>query len=100
MFVMHGEDEVENIFVDTLTGQGFTAGAPYNVAQWAICAEGAVCLQEGTKVRIQHKVSEGQNRAATEMCIRDRAPGASFLRWLTLNSEVGFSSNRTPVKFL
>ena len=53
------------IFVDTLTGQGFTACAPYNGAQWAIGAEGAVCLQEGTKVRIQHKVSEGQNRAAT-----------------------------------
>ena len=65
VFVMHGEDEVENVFVDTLTGQGFTACAPYNGAQWAIGAEGAVCLQEGTKVRIQHKVSEGQNRAAT-----------------------------------
>ena len=51
VFVMHGEDEVENIFVDTLTGQGFTACAPYNGAQWAIGAEGAVCLQEGTKVR-------------------------------------------------
>ena len=65
VFVMHGEDEVENIFVDTLTGQGFTACAPYNGAQWAIGAEGAVCLQEGTKVRIEHKVSEGQNRATT-----------------------------------
>ena len=65
VFVMHGEDEVENIFVDTLTGQGFTACAPYNGAQWAIGAEGAVCLQEGTKVRIEHKASEGQNRAAT-----------------------------------
>ena len=65
VFEMHGEDEVENIFVDTLTGQGFTACAPYNGAQWAIGAEGAVCLQEGTKVRIEHKVSEGQNRAAT-----------------------------------
>ena len=40
VFVMHGEDEVENIFVDTLTGQGFTACAPYNGAQWAIGAEG------------------------------------------------------------
>ena len=65
VIVMHSEDEVEHIFVDTLTGQGFTACAPYNGAQWAIGAEGAVCLQEGTKVRIQHKVSEGQNRAAT-----------------------------------
>lgn len=47
VFVMHGEDEVENIFVDTLTGRRFTACAPYNGAQWAIGAEGAVCLQEG-----------------------------------------------------
>ena len=65
VFVIHGEDEVENIFVDTLTGEGFTACAPYNGAQWAIGAEGAVCLQEGTKVRIEHKVSEGQSRAAS-----------------------------------
>ena len=65
VFVIHGEDEVENIFVDTLTGEGFTACAPYNGAQWAIGAKGAVCLQEGTKVRIEHKVSEGQSRAAS-----------------------------------
>ena len=48
VFVIHGEDEVENIFAQTLTEQGFTACAPYNGAQWAIGAEGAVCLQEGT----------------------------------------------------
>ena len=65
VFVMHGEDEVENIFVDTLTGQGFTACAPYNGAQWAIGAEGAVCLQEGTKVRVEQRTGEGANRAAT-----------------------------------
>ena len=65
VFVMHGEDEVENLFVNTLTEQGFTACAPYNGAQWAIGAEGAVCLQEGTRTRIEHKASEGQNRAAT-----------------------------------
>ena len=46
VFVIHGEDEVENRFVDTLTDQGFTACAPYNGAQWAIGAEGAVCLQD------------------------------------------------------
>ena len=65
VFVIHGEDEVENTFVDTLTGEGFTACAPYNGAQWAIGAEGAVCLQEGAKVRIEHRVSEGQSRAAS-----------------------------------
>lgn len=46
VFVMHGEDETEDHFVQTLTEQGFTACAPYNGAQWAIGAEGAVCLQE------------------------------------------------------
>ena len=65
VFVIHGEDEVENRFVDTLTEQGFTACAPYNGAQWAIGAEGAVCLKEGTRIRIEHHVSEGAARAAT-----------------------------------
>ena len=65
VFVIHGEDEVENRFVDTLTEQGFTACAPYNGEQWAIGAEGAVCLQEGSRVRLEHKPSEGASRAAT-----------------------------------
>ena len=51
--------------MDTLTEQGFTACAPYNGAQWAIGAEGAVCLQEGTKVRVEQRTGEGANRAAT-----------------------------------
>ena len=37
VFVIHGEDEVENIFAQTLTEQGFTACAPYNggaVGHW------------------------------------------------------------------
>ena len=65
VFVMHGDDETEDHFVETLTEQGFTACAPYNGAQWAIGAEGAVCLQEGSRVRIEHKASEGQSRAAS-----------------------------------
>lgn len=65
VFVMHGEDETEDRFVQTLTEQGFTACAPYNGAQWAIGAEGAVCLQEGMRVRIEHKANEGQSRAAS-----------------------------------
>ena len=65
VFVIHGEDEVENIFAQTLTEQGFTACAPYNGEQWAIGAEGAVCLQEGSRVRLEHKPSEGVSRAAT-----------------------------------
>ena len=65
VFIIHGEDEVENIFAQTLTEQGFTACAPYNGEQWAIGAEGAVCLKEGTRIRIEHHVSEGAARAAT-----------------------------------
>ena len=65
VFIIHGEDEVENIFAQTLTEQGFTACAPYNGEQWAIGAEGAVCLQEGSRVRLEHKPSEGTSRAAT-----------------------------------
>ena len=59
VFVIHGEDEVGNIFAQTLTEQGFTACAPYNGEQWAIGAEGAGCLQEGSRVRLEHKPSEG-----------------------------------------
>ena len=65
VFIIHGEDEVENIFTQTLTEQGFNASAPYNGEQWAIGAEGAVCLKEGTRIRIEHHVSEGAARAAT-----------------------------------
>ena len=59
------QDEVENIFAQTLTEQGFNACAPYNGEQWAIGAEGAVCLKEGTRIRIEHHISEGAARAAT-----------------------------------
>ena len=64
VFVNHGEDEVENIFVNTLTEQGFTACAPYNGAEWVIGVEGAVCVREGSQVRIEHKHSESASRAA------------------------------------
>ena len=43
----------------------YTHLAPYNGEQWAIGAEGAVCLQEGSRVRLEHKPSEGASRAAT-----------------------------------
>ena len=65
VFIVHGDDEVENIFAQTLTDEGFTACAPYNGAQWVIGAEGAVCVQEGTKARIEHQSSEGASRAAS-----------------------------------
>ena len=65
VFIVHGDDEVENIFAQTLTDEGFTACAPYNGAQWVIGAEGAVCVQEGTKARIEQRSSEGASRAAS-----------------------------------
>lgn len=65
VFIVHGDDEVENIFAQTLTDEGFTACAPYNGAQWVIGAEGAVCVQEGTRVRVERRPSEGASRAAT-----------------------------------
>ena len=65
VFVVHGEDEVSNVFVNTLTEQGFTACAPYNGEQWGIGAEGAVCIKEGSRVHIEHRINEGAARAAT-----------------------------------
>ena len=65
VFIVHGDDEVENIFAQTLTDEGFTACAPYNGAQWVIGAEGAGCVQEGTRVRVEWRPSEGASRAAT-----------------------------------
>ena len=65
VFVVHGEDEVSDIFAHTLTEQGFTASAPYNGEQWGIGAEGAVCIKEGNRIHIEHRVSEGAARAAT-----------------------------------
>ena len=55
VFVVHGDDEVENNFVETLQQRGFTACAPYNGAEWALGADGEVCLEEGNHTRITHR---------------------------------------------
>ena len=55
VFVVHGDDEVENNFVETLQQRGFTACAPYNGAEWALGADGEVCLEEGNRTRITHR---------------------------------------------
>ena len=73
--------------MDTLTEQGFTACAPYNGAQWAIGAEGAVCLQEGTKVRVEQRTGEGANRAAT-VFQRLLSAGKRLLRVIEHNEAV------------
>ena len=49
----------------TLKEQGFTASAPYNGEQWGIGAEGAVCIKEGNRVHIEHRLGESASRAAT-----------------------------------
>lgn len=65
VFIVHGDDETENVFAQTLQDQGFAACAPYNGEQWGIGEEGAVCLQEGSRQRITRKPGESQSRAAT-----------------------------------
>ena len=65
VFIVHGNDEVEDIFAQTLKEQGFTASAPYNGEQWGIGAEGAVCIKEGNRVHIEHRLGESASRAAT-----------------------------------
>ena len=57
VFVNHGDDAVEDQFVATLQGLGYTACAPYNGAQWALGADGAVCLNEGSRERTSARVS-------------------------------------------
>ena len=59
------EGRVEDIFAQTLKEQGFTASAPYNGEQWGIGAEGAVCIKEGNRVHIEHRLGESASRAAT-----------------------------------
>ena len=49
VFVNHGDDAVEDRFTEELRSLGYTACAPYNGAVWAIGAEGAVCLDEGSR---------------------------------------------------
>ena len=65
VFVVHGDDEVENRFAETLAGQGFVVSAPYNGEQWMLKPEGAVCLQEGSRARAERRPAESQSRAAT-----------------------------------
>ena len=58
VFVIHGEDEVENIFAQTLTEQGFTACAPYNGEQWALPGETAEPFR-GMEKSVWEKSMEG-----------------------------------------
>ena len=50
VFIIHGEDAVEDAFAATLAEEGYTVAAPYNGAEWDLTAD--TCLHEGNKVRI------------------------------------------------
>ena len=63
VFVNHGDDAVEDQFVDTLQGLGYTACAPYNGAQWAVGPEGAVCLAEGSREKASKTPAPALSRA-------------------------------------
>ncbi len=63
IFVIHGDDEVEDRFAETLQSLGHTACAPYNGAQWALGADGAVCLHEGSRALAAGKPSQPASRA-------------------------------------
>lgn len=53
VFIVHGEDEVENVFAAGLAAEGYAVTAPYNGAQWDLAAD--QCLYEGNRTRIQPK---------------------------------------------
>ena len=54
---------MEDQFVDTLQGLGYTACAPYNGAQWAVGPEGAVCLAEGSREKASKTPAPTLSRA-------------------------------------
>lgn len=85
VFVNHGDDEAEDRFVETLTEQGFTACAPYNGAEWVVGAEGAVCVKEGSRVRIEHKVGKGITGRAAAVFQRLVSAGKRLMRVIEHN---------------
>ncbi|MCI2047940.1 MAG: MBL fold metallo-hydrolase [Faecalibacterium sp.] len=65
VFIVHGEDETENVFAAALSAQGYTVEAPYNGAQWDLSTD--ACLYEGNKVKLAPKsgASAAASRTAT-----------------------------------
>lgn len=53
VFIVHGEDEVENVFARTLSEEGYTVAAPYNGAEWDLDTD--TCLVTGNTTRLVHK---------------------------------------------
>ena len=53
VFVNHGDDDVAEAWASHLRHEGYTAAAPYNGAVYELAGGRAVCLDPGTRERIQ-----------------------------------------------
>ena len=96
VFVVHGDDEVENNFVETLQQRGFTACAPYNGAQWALGADGAVCLNEGSRERAASRASTPALSRAQAVFQRLVSAGRRLMRVIEHNEG---GANKDLAKF-
>lgn len=96
VFVVHGEDAVEDIFVETLTRLGYTACAPYNGAQWALGADGEVCLAEGNREKIVHPAAKEAAARANTVYQRLVNAGRRLLTVITHNEG---GANKDLAKF-
>ena len=96
VFVNHGDDAVEDLFVDTLQNLGYTACAPYNGAQWAVGAEGAVCLNEGSRERAAAKAAQPALSRAQAVFQRLVSAGRRLMRVIEHNEG---GANKDLAKF-
>ena len=96
VFVNHGDDAVEDLFVDTLQSLGYTACAPYNGAQWALGADGAVCLNEGSRERAASRASTPTLSRAQAVFQRLVSAGRRLMRVIEHNEG---GANKDLAKF-
>ena len=96
VFVNHGDDAVEDLFVDTLQSLGYTACAPYNGAQWALGADGAVCLNEGSRERAASRASTPALSRAQAVFQRLVSAGRRLMRVIEHNEG---GANKDLAKF-
>ena len=96
VFVNHGDDAVEDEFVNTLQSLGYTACAPYNGAQWALGADGAVCLSEGSRERTVARASTPTLSRAAAVYQRLVSAGRRLMRVIEHNEG---GANKDLAKF-
>ena len=96
VFVNHGDDAVEDAFVSTLQSLGYTACAPYNGAQWALGADGAVCLSEGSRERATAKAAAPTLSRAAAVFQRLVSAGRRLMRVIEHNEG---GANKDLAKF-